>query len=206
MIGAARPKCLSPTQITETTMPRTTTATRTTRTQTALDLLKADHAEAKKLFRQFEKLKKSEDTDGMQQVAQTICDALRVHAQIEEEIFYPALREAGDADDALDEADVEHSHVKELVEQIASSGPGDEHFEARVKVLSEYVEHHVQEEESTIFSKARKADFDLVALGQQLEARKAELKGEEPPVDVAALAGREQAMQKRNGQRAKRQS
>ena len=116
-----------------------------------------------------------------------------------------ALREAGDADDALDEADVEHSHVKELVEQIASGGPGDEHFEARVKVLSEYVEHHVQEEESTIFSKARKADFDLVALGQQLEARKAELEGEEPPVDVAALAGRQQATQKRNGQRAKRQ-
>ena len=187
-------------------MPRTTTATRTTRAQTALDLLKADHAEAKKLFRQFEKFKKEEDQDGMQQVAQSVCTALSVHAQIEEEIFYPALREAGDADDALDEADVEHSHLKELVEQISSSGPGDEHFEARVKVLSEYVEHHVQEEESTIFSKARKADFDLVALGQQLEARKAELKGEEPPVDVGALAGREQAMQKRNGQRAKRQS
>lgn len=184
----------------------TTTATRTTRRpQSALDLLKADHAEVKKLFRQFEKLKKSEDTDGMQQVAQTFCDALRIHAQIEEEIFYPALREAGDADDALDEADVEHSHVKALVEQIASSDPGDELFEARVKVLSEYVEHHVEEEESTIFSKARKADFDLDALGQQLEARKAELSGE-PPVDVAALAGRQQAMQKRNGQRAKRQS
>jgi hemerythrin superfamily protein len=187
-------------------MARTTAARTTPRSQTALELLKADHAEVKKLFRQFEKLKKNEDNDGMQQAAQTICDALRIHAQIEEEIFYPALREAGDADDTLDEADVEHSHVKELVEQIASSGPGDEHFEARVKVLSEYVEHHVQEEESTIFSKARKADFDLVALGQQLEARKAELKGEEPPVDVAALAGREQAMQKRNGQRAKRQS
>jgi hemerythrin superfamily protein len=182
------------------------TATRTTRrSQTALDLLKADHAEVTKLFRQFEKLKKSEDDDGMQQVAQAICNALRIHAQIEEEIFYPALREAGDADDALDEANVEHSHVKELVEQIASSEAGDELFEARVKELSEYVEHHVQEEESTIFSKARKADFDLVELGQQLEARKAELGGEESPVDVAALAGRQQAMQKRNGQRAKRQ-
>jgi hemerythrin superfamily protein len=182
------------------------TATRTTRrSQTALDLLKADHTEVTKLFRQFEKLKKSEDDDGMQQVAQAICNALRIHAQIEEEIFYPALREAGDADDALDEANVEHSHVKELVEQIASSEAGDELFEARVKVLSEYVEHHVQEEESTIFSKARKADFDLVELGQQLEARKAELEGEQPSVDVAALAGRQQAMQKRNGQRAKRQ-
>ena len=186
-------------------MPRTTATRTTQRSQTALELLKADHAEAKKLFRHFEKLKKAEDSDGMQQVAQVVCDALRIHAQIEEEIFYPALREAADADDALDEADVEHSHVKELVEQIASSGPDDEHFAARVKVLSEYVEHHVQEEESTIFSKARKADFDLVALGQQLETRKAELQGKEPTVNVAALAGRQQAMQKRNGQRAKRQ-
>jgi hemerythrin superfamily protein len=189
----------------ETPMARATATRTTRRSQTALDLLKADHAEVTKLFRQFEKLKKSEDDDGMQQVAQAICNALRIHAQIEEEIFYPALREAGDADDALDEANVEHSHVKELVEQIASSEAGDELFEARVKVLSEYVEHHVQEEESTIFSKARKADFDLVELGQQLEARKAELGGEESPVDVAALAGRQQAMQKRNGQRAKRQ-
>jgi hemerythrin superfamily protein len=189
----------------ETPMARATATRTTRRSQTALDLLKADHTEVTKLFRQFEKLKKSEDDDGMQQVAQAICNALRIHAQIEEEIFYPALREAGDADDALDEANVEHSHVKELVEQIASSEAGDELFEARVKVLSEYVEHHVQEEESTIFSKARKADFDLVELGQQLEARKAELGGEESPVDVAALAGRQQAMQKRNGQRAKRQ-
>jgi len=186
-------------------MPRSTTSRTTRPSQTALELLKADHAEAKKLFRQFEKLKKNEDNDGMQQVAQAVCDALRIHAQIEEEIFYPALREAGNADDALDEADVEHSHVKELVEQVASSGPGDEHFEARVKVLSEYVDHHAQEEESTIFSNARKADIDLAALGEQLESRKAELKGEQPPVDVAALAGRQQATQKRNGQRAKRQ-
>jgi hemerythrin superfamily protein len=190
----------------ETTMARTTAARTTRGAHTAIDLLKADHVEVKKLFRQFEKLKKNDETDGMQQVAQTICDALRIHARIEEEIFYPALREAGDADDALDEADVEHSHVKELVEQIASSDPSDELFTARVKVLSEYVEHHVEEEESTIFSKARKADFDLVALGEQLESRKAELGGEQPPVNVAALAGRQQAMQKRNGQRAKRQS
>src|SRR5512138_1369040 len=100
-------------------MPRT--PQRTTRrrsTQTALDLLKADHAEAKKLFRQFERLKKDEDSEGMQQCAQTVCKALAIHAQIEEEIFYPALRAAPDADDALDEADVEHSHIKELVQQV----------------------------------------------------------------------------------------
>jgi hemerythrin superfamily protein len=185
-------------------MPRTATRT-TPRAQTALDLLTADHAEVKRVFQQFEKLKKTDDIEGMQQVAQAACKALRIHAQIEEEIFYPALREAGDAEDALDEADVEHSHIKELVEQIASSEADDELFAARFKVLSEYVEHHVQEEESTIFSKARKAGLDLVVLGEQLESRKAELASEEPSVDVTALAaGRQQAMQKRNGQRAKR--
>lgn len=185
-------------------MPRA--ATRTTRdAPDALDLLKADHAEVKKLFRQFEKFKKEGNLEGMQQVAQAACAALSVHAQIEEEIFYPALREAGNADDALDEADVEHSHVKELVAQIKDAEAGDDHFAARFKVLSEYVQHHVEEEESTIFSKARKADFDLDALGQQLESRKAELSGSEPAVDVAALAGREQqAAKQRNGQPAKR--
>jgi hemerythrin superfamily protein len=185
-------------------MPRT--ATRSTRaTPDALDLLKADHAEVKKLFRQFEKFKKEDNLEGMQQVAQAACGALSIHAQIEEEIFYPALREAGNADDALDEADIEHSHVKELVGQLKDAEAGDDHFAARFKVLSEYVQHHVEEEESTIFSKARKADFDLDALGQQLEARKAELSGSETGIDVTALAGREQQVAKqRNGQRAKR--
>lgn len=189
-------------------MPKT--ASRTTRStpraQTALDLLKADHAEVKKLFQQFEQFKEDEDLDGMQAVAQTASRALRIHAQIEEEIFYPALREAGDANDALDEAKVEHSHIKELVQHIEGADPGDDLFAARVKVLSEYVLHHAQEEESTIFSKARKADIDLVALGQQLETRKAELSGEEPEddVDVSALAGRQESEGKRNGQRVKR--
>ena len=172
--------------------------------QTALDILKADHAEVKKLFKQFEKLKKDEDNEGMQRVAQAVCKALGIHAQIEEEIFYPALRNAADdADDALNEADVEHSHVKELVTQLENSEPGDELFAARVKVLSEYVQHHVDEEESTIFAKARKADFELEALGEQIMARKEELGAGEQALDVAAIAGRQQA-RKRNGQRATR--
>ena len=179
-------------------------STRSRSAQTALDLLKADHAEAKKLFKQFERFHKSEDDDGMQQCAQAVCKALAVHAQIEEEIFYPALRAAPDADDALDEADVEHSHIKELVRQVQASHPDDDLFAARVTVLAEYVDHHVKEEESTIFSKARKASVDLAALGAQLAARKQELGGGEPPVDLGALAGREMAKRKRNGQRATR--
>ncbi|TMH01856.1 MAG: hemerythrin domain-containing protein, partial [Betaproteobacteria bacterium] len=110
------------------TIPRTASrTTRSTRSQTALDLLKTDHAEVKKLFNQFEKQKKSEDDEGIEQAAQAICQALSIHVQIEEEIFYPALRAAADADDELDEADVEHSDVKELVSQVEEAHPGD-HF------------------------------------------------------------------------------
>ena len=186
-------------------MPRTPhRTTRRRSTQTALDLLKADHAEAKKLFKQFERLKKDDDSKGMQQCAQAVCKALTVHAQIEEEIFYPALRAAPNADDALDEANVEHSHIKELVQQVEASHPGDELFEARVKVLAEYVDHHAEEEESTIFPKARKASVDLVALGEQLAARKEELGASEQPLDVGALSGQETTRRKRNGQPAVR--
>ena len=181
----------------------TSRTTRRRSTRTALDILKADHAEAKKLFREFEKLRKSEDNDGMWQVAQEVCKALTIHAQIEEEIFYPALREAPDADDALDEAKVEHSHIKELVHQIESQ-QGDDLFIARFTVLTEYVEHHVKEEESTIFAKARKAGCDLVALGEQLLARKEELDGDGAGVDVGPLAGRAMEQRRRDGQRAPR--
>jgi hemerythrin superfamily protein len=185
-------------------MPRVPTRTsRRRKTQTALDVLKADHAEAKKLFKQFERFRKGEDSDRMQQVAQTACKALSIHAQVEEEIFYPALREAANANDALDEAVVEHSHVKELVRQLEASQPGDELFEARFTVLSEYVQHHAAEEESTIFSKARKAGCDLVVLGEQLLARKEELGGGAEPV-AGALVGRARAARNRNGRRVTR--
>ncbi len=171
--------------------------------KTALDVLKSDHAEVTRLFKQFERFAKSDDSEGMQQVAQAACKALGIHAEIEEMIFYPALRGAADADAPLDEADVEHSHIKELVAQLESSQPGDELYEARMTVLSEYVQHHVKEEESTLFAKARKADCDLVALGEQLLARKAELGGGEA-VDIAALSARAAGARARNGQRASR--
>ncbi len=184
-------------------MPRATRQiARRRKTKTALDVLEDDHAEAKKLFKRFERSKKSGDSAGMRQVAQAACRALGIHAQIEEEIFYPALRESADAGDALDEADVEHSHIKELVGQLEASQPGDDLFAARFTVLAEYVQHHVSEEESTIFSKARKADCDLIALGEQLLARKEELGAGEVPVLSGMSVGR--VSPKRNGQRATR--
>jgi hemerythrin superfamily protein len=101
-------------------MPRTATrarrgATRRTRAPTALDLLKEDHAQVEKPFRQFERFHKDDDDDGMRRCAQAACKALTVHADIEEQIFYPALREAADAEDELGEAYVEHRHIEELV-------------------------------------------------------------------------------------------
>jgi hemerythrin superfamily protein len=176
--------------------------TRRAAAQTALDLLKDDHAQVSKLFRQFDRFRKADDSEGMQGCAESACRALEIHAQIEEEIFYPALREGADADDPLDEADVEHQHIKELVAQLKDAGPGDDHFAARMTVLKEYVQHHVDEEESTIFSKARKSRCDLVALGERLAARKEELGGADAMPPPGARPRRSRAT--RNGQRAAR--
>ena len=160
----------------ENTMPRAVArGTRRSRTPTALDLLKQDHAEVSKLFKQFERYRKDDDSAGMQACAQAACRALEIHAQIEEEIFYPALRESADAADALDEADVEHSHIKELVGQVGGSDPGDEHFEARVKVLSEYVRHHVEEEENDVCEGAESdCDSRRLASGSRRGRRSSE--------------------------------
>ncbi|MEO8673299.1 MAG: hemerythrin domain-containing protein [Tahibacter sp.] len=141
----------------------------------ALGLLRSDHEEVTALFDRFESAKR---LDQKEKLAQTICRALKVHARIEEEIFYPALREArGDeeTEDMLNEADVEHSGAKKLIAEIEGSGADDPLFEARVKVLSEYIRHHVKEEQGDLFKAARDSDLDLVAIGEALAARKKEL-------------------------------
>src|SRR5262245_24803281 len=113
----------------------------------AISLLKADHEKVSSLLEEFEKA----TGQSKNSIAQQICEELRVHAQIEEEIFYPAARAVlGDDDDLIDEADVEHATIKGIVGRIQTSGSSDEHFEALVKVLGEYVKHHVKEEEGEI--------------------------------------------------------
>lgn len=147
----------------------------------AIKLLTEDHKEVKALFKAYEKLAKDEDSDDAdkQEIALQICLQLTVHAQVEEEIFYPAAREVLEEADLIDEADVEHASVKELVAQIESSSPEeDDHFDARVKVLGEYVDHHVKEEEGELFPKLKKAELDLEALGEEIAARKEELLAE----------------------------
>jgi len=145
----------------------------------ACSLLDADHRAVKKLFKEFEALAESKAKSAAakrRQLADQICQELTVHAQIEEEIFYPALRAVIQADDLLDEAEVEHASAKDLIAQVKSGDDGDPKWCAKVQVLGEYIDHHVKEERGEIFPKARAAKkLDLVAMKAQLKARKEEL-------------------------------
>ena len=142
--------------------------------QDAIALLKADHRAVEELFEKFEKA----SGDGRKQaLAEEICLELSVHAQIEEEIFYPAC-EGKVEEDLLKESYVEHDGAKVLIAEIIKGGPSDEFYDAKVKVLQEEIEHHVEEEEKRkegLFAQARKAELDMDALGQELAARKLEL-------------------------------
>ncbi|WP_334190980.1 hemerythrin domain-containing protein [Noviherbaspirillum sp.] len=148
--------------------------------QDVLELLKEDHKKVNKMFEQFEKMKEKEDNDqeAKQLLVETACAELTIHAQLEEEIFYPALREAIDDEDMLDEAEVEHNTAKQLITELAAMQPGDELYDAKFTVLGEYVKHHVQEEEKEMFQKAKKAKIDLVAMAEQVMERKMELRDE----------------------------
>lgn len=143
----------------------------------AIAQLMQDHARVKKLFKQYDKLVKDEaDESERQQLATTICAELTAHATAEEEIFYPAVREAIDETDLVDEAEVEHATAKDLIAQIQASSPDDPHYDAKVKVLGEYINHHVEEEEGEMFPKARRAKIDTIMLGEQIAVRKSEIK------------------------------
>lgn len=146
----------------------------------AIDLLIADHREVKALFKEYDKLVKAEADSGEKQVvAAQICVMLTAHATAEEELFYPRAREVlGDDEDLVDEADVEHASAKELIAQIEDGSPDDPLYDAKVKVLGEYIDHHVKEEEGEMFPKIRKSDLDLDAIGEEIAARKAELTGQ----------------------------
>jgi hemerythrin superfamily protein len=143
----------------------------------AIALLKADHREVEGLLEEYEG---AEDDDEKQALAQQICNALSVHAQVEEELFYPAAREVLDEEDLelVNEADVEHESIKQLIAEVEGSTPDDDHFDARVKVIGEYVKHHVKEEENELFPKLKETDLDRRALGAQMAQRKSELMAE----------------------------
>jgi hypothetical protein len=142
----------------------------------------------------FEEFEKATSSDRKAKLAAQICTELKIHAQIEEEVFYPALRGKID-DDLLNEAYVEHDGAKVLINDIEASGPEDEFFDAKVTVLSEEIKHHVKEEEKqqdNMFQQARAADVDLEALGEQMLARKEQLKAQAengglPPAELATM-------------------
>lgn len=146
--------------------------------QDAITLLTEDHEHVKSLFEQYEELGDRAHVS-KQKLALQICTELTKHATAEEEIFYPAVRAATKDDDMLDEAVVEHASAKDLIAQIIAMEPTDDLYDAKVKVLSELIDHHVKEEESEMFPKARKAKLDLDALGAEIAARKEQI--ELPP-------------------------
>ena len=144
--------------------------------QDAIALLTADHREVAEMFEQFEQLG-DRATTSKEKLKDKICKALIAHTTIEEEIFYPAVRAARieEGEDMVDEAIVEHASAKDLIKQLQEMQPDDDLYDAKVKVLSEQIEHHVKEEEKEMFPKAKKAGLDLLALGQEMALRKQEL-------------------------------
>ena len=140
----------------------------------ALQLLKEDHDAVKKAFKEFEKMD-HEDRATMQEFVRTVCQDLTVHATLEEEIFYPAVREEIEDEDLMNEAKIEHDSAKQLIQQLESMDAEDPLFMATFTVLGEYVNHHIEEEESEMFKEVRRADLDLHALGERMMERKEEL-------------------------------
>ena len=154
-------------------MPRSRTKT----SLDAIDMLKQDHDKVEKAFKEFEKMDR-QDTESCRQVIKTVCEELKVHATLEEELFYPAVREAIDDEDLMNEAAVEHETAKMLIEQLENMGPDDPNYFATFTVLGEYVRHHIKEEQGEMFPAAKKAKMDLEGLAERMRARKDEILGE----------------------------
>ncbi len=180
----------------------------------AIDLLKEDHREVEGLFSRFED---AGDTQRVS-IAEKICIALTVHAQVEEELFYPAAKEALEERGVklVAEAEVEHGSLKQLIAEIDGSSPDDESFEARLTVLKEYVQHHVREEEEQLMPMVRKTDVDLGELGEEISELKSKLMEKMEPkksaskkksdrVQLPAAAGRKSSARK-TSKRATRRS
>jgi hemerythrin superfamily protein len=141
----------------------------------AIELLKQDHAAVKKAFKQFESAK-YKDPNAMREFVATICNDLKMHTMLEEEIFYPAVRARLKDDDLMNEALVEHNSAKTLIAEIEKLSGDDPMLKPSVTVLGEYVRHHVGEEEREIMPKAKRLKLDLAGLAEQMLARKEELK------------------------------
>jgi len=173
------------------TAARKAPATKTTRASSSTDaiaLLRADHKRVSELFGQYESTRSAARKKTL---VATICQELSIHAQIEEEIFYPAVKAALKDKELVPEAQVEHASLKDLIAQVKDNEPDGEMFDAKIKVMSEYVKHHVKEEQNEMFVRARKTRLDMAQLGEQLAARKQELMDD--PSQLEAAPAREPA-------------
>jgi hemerythrin-like domain-containing protein len=145
--------------------------------QDAIELLKRDHAEVKKAFKAFEKAK-YKDPQACKDFLASICRDIEMHAAVEEEIFYPAVRARIKDDDLMNEAQVEHNSAKQLIAEIGKLAGDEPMLKAHAQVLAEYIQHHVREEENEMFPKAKRAKLDLEGLAQQILERKDQLKAQ----------------------------
>ena len=157
----------------------------------AIVMLRDDHQKVLAMFRAYNRGKDKLTPAHKQKIAEKICDELKVYTRLEEELFYPAVGEGvPGCEDLLAEARVEHTSLKRLIADIAENTPGSEEYDADVKVLGEYVRHHVEEEHEDLFPKVRKSGMDLKALGQAMTTRKKHLQGQvETESEADALFG-----------------
>lgn len=156
------------------TAPKKTTTRKTSapKAQDATALLRADHKRVSDLFAEYEKTRSPVRKMAL---VTKICTELSVHAQVEEEVFYPAVKAALKDKELVPEAIIEQATMKALISQVEGVTPDGEMFDAKIKVLSEYVKHHVKEEHTEMFPKAKASKLDLVELGARLAERKREL-------------------------------
>src|SRR5690349_8664819 len=168
----------------------------------ALELLKRDHQQVDKLFKQFEDIKEGAEDSAKEELVTQICDALTVHAAIEEAIFYPAAREAlqqEEGQDLLNESAVEHQTLKDIIGRLEMAPTSDPLYDAGVKVLSEYVKHHVREEENELFPKVRSSDMDLQVIGRGLAELKQQLEGGQSRTSRNGSHGRQAQRERESG-------
>jgi hemerythrin superfamily protein len=151
----------------------------------AIDMLKQDHDKVEKAFKEFEHLAHE---DPCRDLVMSVCEELKIHTTLEEEIFYPAVHDAIDDEEIMNEAAVEHETAGMLIEQLENMEEDDPNYHATFKVLGEYVRHHIREEEGAMFPAARKTAVDFDALGARLRERREELMGETEKETSAASA------------------
>jgi hemerythrin superfamily protein len=169
----------------------TTTATKTTKTNAKplIKLLKEDHDKVSALFDEFEQLHEKKNSSGKKaEIVEQICQELTLHALAEEKIVYPAARKAIDDTDLMDEADVEHAGAKNLIKELQKMSPEDSHYDAKVTVLREYIEHHVKEEEGQTFPKLEKSGLDGAEMAEEVLQFKEEHAGDAPSAKSKSAA------------------